>query len=242
MKTVMIIGGTDSSGGAGLTRDIFVARALGFEVLPIVTAVTAQSHDKLFETQMMPAEMVTQQVRAALAATSPSAIKIGMLGSSEIAEAVAHAIREQPCPMVIDPVLKSSSGGQLFSGDLPQGLLSQAALLTPNLPEAAILTGRPLASTEAGITAQAEWFLALGARAVLIKGGHATGATSTDYLFSASERHVLAAPRLKANKRGTGCALATAIACHLADGAGLYQACQGGKDFIQGWLSEAAGN
>ncbi len=241
MKTIMTIGGSDSSGGAGLTRDAFVSHRLGCEVLPIVTAVTAQSHEKLFEAQVMPAGLVAHQIRAALATTKPAAIKIGMLGKAEIAEAVADAIRALDCPLVLDPVLKSTSGGSLFSGQLPQGLLSQAALVTPNLPEAAALSGRPEAHTDDEIAAQAAWFFAQGTKAVLIKGGHGAGDTSADHLFSASDRHILAAPRLSTSRRGTGCALATAIACHLAEGGDLYRACVMAKEFIQGWLGEAVG-
>ncbi|WP_347536167.1 hydroxymethylpyrimidine/phosphomethylpyrimidine kinase [Roseovarius sp. CAU 1744] len=240
MKTIMIVGGTDSSGGAGLTRDALVARTFGFDVLPIVTAVTAQSNEKLFSTQVMPADLVVRQIQTALTTTDPAAIKIGMLGNSGIAEAVAHEIRGRSCPLVVDPVLRSSSGGELMSGRFPRRLVSQARLITPNLPESAALAGCALANTDAQIATQAAWFLSQGAEAVLIKGGHATGETSADHLFSGSERHVLATPRFETTLRGTGCALATAIACGLAEGYDLYPACLMAKKFIHGWFREAA--
>ncbi|WP_209000427.1 bifunctional hydroxymethylpyrimidine kinase/phosphomethylpyrimidine kinase [Labrenzia sp. DG1229] len=160
----MIIGGTDSSGGAGLTRDAFVAQKFGCEVLPIVTAVTAQSNDMVFDTRLMPTELIASQIEAALATTNPSAIKIGMLGNEEIADAVGLAIRRQSCPIVLDPVLNSSSGRQLMSGQFPRTLLSQAHLITPNLLEAAALSGSRLAETDTQIPAQAEWFLSQGAQ------------------------------------------------------------------------------
>ncbi len=242
MKAVMIIGGTDSSGGAGLTRDAFVAHKFGCAVLPIVTAVTAQSSDRVFDTQLMPSGLIASQIKAALATASASAIKIGMLGSEEIAEAVSIAIQGQSCPLVVDPVLKSSSGQQLMSGQFPGTLLSQAHLVTPNLPEAAALSGLPLAETDAQIAAQAEWFLSRRAQAVLIKGGHASGETSTDHLFFTAEQHVLEAPRLEAEmRRGTGCTLATAIACGLAQGNDLHLACNTAKTFISNCLRGAAG-
>lgn len=240
MNAIMIIGGTDSSGGAGLMRDTYVAHKFGCNVLPVVTAVTAQSNEKLFETRIMPTELIASQVHAALATAAPAAIKVGMLGNSEAAEAVAHAIQGQRCPVVIDPVLKSSSGRQLMSGQFPRMLLAQAHLITPNLPEAAVLSGYPFAQSDARIATQADWFLSQGVQAVLIKGGHASGKTATDHLFTASETHILKAPRLQASVRGTGCALATAIACSLAQGNDLYLACKIAKMFVHDSLREAA--
>ncbi len=240
MKPVMIIGGTDSSGGAGLTRDAFVAQRFGCQVLPIVTAVTAQSNDMVFDTRLMPTELIISQIEAALATTNPAAIKIGMLGNEETADTVSHAIRGQSCPLVLDPVLKSSSGRQLMSGQFPGSLLSRAHLVTPNLLEAAALSGQPLAETDTQIAIQAEWFLSHGAQAVLIKGGHGSGDTSADHLFAVSEQHILTAPRLEATTmRGTGCALATAIACGLAQGNGLHLACKVAKTFVHDCLRKA---
>ena len=240
MKKIMIIGGTDSSGGAGLTRDTSTARSLGFDVMPVVTAVTAQTNARVRGAKVMPADFVAMQIEAALAADDPAAIKIGMLGTGEIAKTVARAISDLSIPVVIDPVLKSSSGGQLMSGQLPRQLLSRACLVTPNLPEAAALADRPMAATDDQIAAQAEWFLAEGARAVLIKGGHAKGDTAIDHLFEPFGKHVFRAPRLETSMRGTGCALATAIACALAEGRDLPLACQQAKAFVHGKLCQAS--
>ncbi len=240
MKKIMIIGGTDSSGGAGLTRDAFTARALGFDVLPIVTAVTVQTNAKMIDLHLTPPELVAAQIKAALATDRPAAIKIGMLGSEEIAITVANALSEQSCPLVIDPVLKSSSGGHLMNGQLPRKLQSLARLITPNLPEAGALSGQPTAATNAEITAQAKSILAQGAQAVLIKGGHGEGEISADHLFDGVEKHILKSPRLHATLRGTGCALATAIACHLADKRELSSACRMAKDFVHNAIRDAA--
>ena len=240
MTPVMTIGGTDSSGGAGLTRDAWVAHKLGCQVLPVVTAVTAQSDDTVFETQFISTQLITRQIKAALATTAPAAIKIGMLGNADIAAAVGNAIQGQSCPVVLDPVLKSSSGRRLMSGQFPATLLSQAGLVTPNLPEAAALSGYPQARTDDQITAQAEWFLAQGAQAVLIKGGHASGAIAADHLFTGTAQHALVATRIEgAAMRGTGCALATAIACGLAQGNNLLMACRTAKSFVHDCLATA---
>ncbi|RLK08049.1 bifunctional hydroxymethylpyrimidine kinase/phosphomethylpyrimidine kinase [Ruegeria conchae] len=240
MKPIMIIGGTDSSGGAGLIRDAWVAQKLGCQVLPIVTAVTAQSDDMVFNTQLISTEMLASQIKAALATTAPAAIKIGMLGNEEIANAVGNAIHRQSCPIVLDPVLKASSGRQLMSGQFPRTLLSQAQLVTPNLLEAAALSGYPVAETDDQIAAQADWFLSQGAQAVLIKGGHASGETSDDHLYTLTEQNILTAPRLEvATMRGTGCAMATAIACGLIQWNDLILACKRAKSFVHNYLREA---
>lgn len=240
MRKILIIGGTDSSGGAGLTRDADVARALGFEVAPVVTAVTAQSDARVYGVQLMPVDFVKMQIEAALAAHDPVAIKIGMLGTREIAEAVAGALTGSARPVVIDPVLKSSSGGALMAAGVPRQLMSQATLITPNLPEAAALTGQPVARTHDQLAAQARWLMAEGAGAVLIKGGHAEGARATDHLFTEAKRTDLHALRLGAAMRGTGCAMATAIACHCGDGQDLAVACENAKQLVYRLLCERA--
>lgn len=237
MSRLLIIGGTDSSGGAGLSRDARIAHALGHEVMPVVTAVTAQSDGRVFGVHPLPADLVALQIRAALASHKPGAIKIGMLSSSDIALAVAMALSNVPCPVVIDPVLRASSGGVLMSGALPDRLLARASVITPNLPEAAALTGLPLAQTDRQIAAQAGWFHTQGAQAVLIKGGHAGGATATDHLFHAGQTYQFHAPRLTGSQRGTGCALATAIACHLSNDHDTPTACAKAKAVIHGWMA-----
>lgn len=240
MNAVMIIGGTDSSGGAGLTRDANVARELGFDVLPVVTAVTAQSNDAMYAALTVPPDLVAQQIQAALATTPPNAIKIGMLGSHNIAETVAAELAGLSCPIIIDPVLKSSSGGQLMSGQLPASLIALASLITPNLIEAAALSNHSVGDGDRQIEASAKWFLAQGVKAVLIKGGHGTGQTSDDYLITETKTQIFSAPRYEATLRGTGCALATAIACHLAEQGDLYAACRDAKAMVHDWLLAAS--
>lgn len=232
MKKIMIIGGTDSSGGAGVTRDAFVAHRLGYELAPVVTAVTAQSNSKLYQSEIMPPVLVRGQIEAGFQVHRPDALKIGMLGSREIAETVADAILGYAGPVVLDPVVKSSSGGVLLSGNLPRSLLERTTLITPNLTEAAALTQSAIAMSEQALDRQAQWFLEMGVGAVLLKGGHAHGETCTDYLFERGNKSAFPAPRLNAETRGTGCALATAIACHLAEGMELARACAMSKELV----------
>lgn len=232
MTVILAIGGTDSSGGAGLTRDTAMAAELGVTVRPVVTAVTVQTDEAVLGVHPCPLEAVADQIRAALAtAPAPRAVKIGMLGSAAVAEAVTAALPAD-LPAVLDPVLKASSGGTLMDADGFGTLLRRAALVTPNLAELEVLAGigGPLETQAAALLGQ-------GAQAVLVKGGHGTGTKSTDLLFTPQRsvrRHT--AQRLPVAKRGTGCSLATAIACHLARGADLDSACGQAKLSVHRWL------
>ena len=244
MKNLLIIAATDSSGGAGLTRDIAVATALGYNVKPVVAAVTAQT-DKAFECkQLLSPEMISAQITAAFANTAPIAIKIGMLGSAEIVTAIINSLPCNTIPIVIDPVLKSSSGGKLFSGDMLSNenidkLFQRATLLTPNLEEAAALTQTSKANTSEKIVTQAMQLLNKGSDAVLIKGGHGEGANCIDLLATPTEQHYFSTPRIPKKLRGTGCSLATAITCYLASGYPLKDACYFAKQNIQKWFQQS---
>ncbi|MFW8594678.1 bifunctional hydroxymethylpyrimidine kinase/phosphomethylpyrimidine kinase [Cribrihabitans neustonicus] len=233
MTAILAAGGTDSSGGAGLTRDAAMAAALDVSLRPVVTAVTAQTDCAVEAVYPAAPEEVAAQALAALAtAPGPRAVKTGMIGSPALAAALA-AVLPLEIPLVLDPVLKASSGGDLMPADGFNGLLQRAALITPNLPELAELSGRG-----GSMEAQVETLLAEGVQAILVKGGHGAGRDSTDHLFTASgEEHVFAAPRLAVSRRGTGCSLATAIACHLAKGETLAEACRAAKSAVRRWLA-----
>ncbi|WP_282158392.1 bifunctional hydroxymethylpyrimidine kinase/phosphomethylpyrimidine kinase [Shimia thalassica] len=233
MTQIMIIGGTDSSGGAGLTRDTATAHALGVSVLPVVTAVTAQTDRAVVDMALMPPDLIAAQISAGFAGGRPSRVKIGMLGTRAIALVVAEALADCRVPVVLDPVLASTSGKSLLAGMLPEALIERADLITPNLVEAARLTGKG----DAGISDQASALLDRGAGAVLIKGGHGQGRDAVDHLFDQQGHYTFTAPRLAKGKRGTGCTLATAIACSLAQGKALDVACGEAKSFVHGWLS-----
>jgi hydroxymethylpyrimidine/phosphomethylpyrimidine kinase len=246
VTTVLVIAGTDSSGGAGLTRDVATLTHLGVEAQCAVTAVTAQTDRAVTAVELLPPLLVQQQIRAALAARRAGAIKIGMLGAKAIVEAVAEVIPpREHVPLVLDPVLAASSGGALLETEgraaLAALLLPRATVLTPNLPEAAALLGVAPAASAAEIIGQGRALCARGAAAVLMKGGHAGGALATDWLVGPAGRVCeFNAPRLTAARRGTGCALASAIAAGLAAHLSLEAACQRAKEHVTELLRQPA--
>ena len=234
---ILVIAGTDSSGGAGLTRDTAMAMQLGCRVAPVVTAVTAQTSAALIWTQPVPVQGIEAQMTAALREAPVQAVKIGMLGSTEAAIVVAGLL-PPGVPVVLDPVLKTSSGGQLGDRETLAPLLERTTLLTPNLMESAALSGCPETGTLPGLKHQAQALLATGPQAVLIKGGHGNGDVSTDHLFQHGRHWAYHAPRLQRGSRGTGCSPATAIACHLGWRLPLQDACQQAKTTVTDWLQE----
>jgi hydroxymethylpyrimidine/phosphomethylpyrimidine kinase len=236
---VIVIGGTDSSGGAGLSRDIATLTELECEARPVITAVTAQTDQAVHAVTAISANHVAQQLSSALAAGHASAIKTGMLHSGDTVVAIAEVLADfATVPLVIDPVLVSSSGTPLLNPDgiaaIKTHLLPLCTLATPNLSEAWMLTGSE------HLEQQAEALLELGTAAVLIKGGHGDGVMSVDRLFqSGLPAAELTAPRLNASLRGTGCMLASAIAAHLGRGNSREQACSMAKDFVGHKLQQA---
>jgi hydroxymethylpyrimidine/phosphomethylpyrimidine kinase len=239
MSRILVIAGTDSSGGAGLSRDIAMAESLDCRVSPVVTAVTVQTNTALIASHPVPPEIIAAQIQAAFDAPgeTPKAVKIGMIGTPE---AALHVLRALPTdvPVVLDPVLKSSSGGVLMTLETLAPLLPRITLLTPNLEESARLSNRTPSQDIGALAEQAQILLATGPGAVLIKGGHATGEKSLDHLFWRSGHKVYSAPRLAGSKRGTGCSLATAITCGLAQGEPLQQACASAKIRLGQWLAK----
>jgi hydroxymethylpyrimidine/phosphomethylpyrimidine kinase len=243
VNAVLVIGGTDSSGGAGLARDLRTLSELDTPALCAVTAVTAQTDQALRAACVMAPALVRAQVEAAFATCAIGAVKIGMLANAAIVHAVADALAPHPeVAVVLDPVLLSTSGAQLLEEGgrraLMERLLGSVALLTPNIPEAAALLQCAAAGSEAQALGQAQQLLARGARAVLLKGGHAGGRESVDLLLSPRGLERLSAPRLAATLRGTGCALASAIAAHLAQGVPLSLACTRAKAYVGALLQQ----
>ncbi len=246
MTAVLVIAGTDSSGGAGLTRDVATLERFGFEALAAVTAVTAQTDREVTAVELLPAQLVRAQIHAALATGRAAAIKIGMLGAEAIVEAVAAAIPPRELlPLVLDPVLAATSGGALLDAGgraaLSALLLPRATLLTPNLPEAAALLGAAPAASAEEIIGQGRALCALGPSAVLMKGGHAAGAWASDWLVSGDGNvREFTVPRLAGGRRGTGCALASGIAAGLAAGLSLGAACERAKQHVTSLLQPVA--
>ncbi|WP_335946167.1 hydroxymethylpyrimidine/phosphomethylpyrimidine kinase [Salipiger bermudensis] len=228
---VLCIGGIDSSGGAGLLRDAATLAAMGLESCAAVTAVTAQSDAAVREVQFMPPALVASQIAAACEGPV-DAVKIGMLGHAALVDAVASALPDRP--LVLDPVLVSTSGRSLLDDDgiaaLLGRLVPRATVMTPNLPELDALAAALGASSEKAIGLLQD----KGCRALLVKGGHdATPEVATDRLYRASapvaEFH---APRLDGTLRGTGCQLASAIAGGLAQRLDIERAVQNAKHML----------
>jgi hydroxymethylpyrimidine/phosphomethylpyrimidine kinase len=241
---VLVIAGSDSSGGAGLLRDAQTLSEFNVDMLCAITAVTAQTDDRVDATCYVPPDLVAQQVSNALKSGQISAIKIGMLGTRAIVDAVVRALPPRELiPIVLDPVLASSSGVPLLDSDgiaaLRNRLLARSTLVTPNLIEAAALLGETVATTEARMVEQAERILSMGPTAVLLKGGHATCKESVDVLLIRGAPTLrLSAERVDVHLRGTGCALSSAIAAGLARGFVLAPACECGKQYVLGKLRE----
>jgi hydroxymethylpyrimidine/phosphomethylpyrimidine kinase len=232
---VLVIAGSDSSGGAGIARDIETIAAFGLRTCVTVTAVTVQTNEAVRGIEFMPPDLVAAQMHAAFDSNHVTAIKIGMLGTNATAEAVASVLCKHPSvPAVLDPVLVASSGFALTDASaveaLKRALLSLCSIITPNLPEMAMLAGTQMAEDEADLLRQGRLLLNEGAPAVLVKGGHASGYHSTDLLLSPGRTPVrFKAPRLNARMRGTGCMLASAIAANLALGVSLEESARKAK-------------
>jgi hydroxymethylpyrimidine/phosphomethylpyrimidine kinase len=235
---VLVVAGSDSSGGAGIARDVATVSHFGVRASLAVTAVTAQTHAAVIAVETMPAALVAAQMRAALDANPIAAIKIGMLAGVEIVEAVADILaRHEAIPVVLDPVLASTSGARLLSDAgidcLRKRLLPVSSLVTPNIPELGILTNAGIACSDIEIVDQVARLFDNGSASVLVKGGHAEGPQSIDTLYAKGEPpwH-FASPRRKVTLRGTGCMLSSAIAAHLAFGHDLREAISRAKTFM----------
>jgi hydroxymethylpyrimidine/phosphomethylpyrimidine kinase len=245
VKRVLLIAGSDSSGGAGLTRDAATLALFGVEAACALTAVTAQTHTRLTAMHALPASLVRAQIEAALGSGPIAAVKIGMLASGDIALAVAASLPpRQEVPIVLDPVLASSSGSALLDEEgcrvLREELLGRITLLTPNIPEAARLLGEAPAGSEAELLRQGQRLLALGPAAVLVKGGHGGGSEAVDLLVQPGHPVCsLRAPRAAGTQRGTGCTLSAAIAAGLALGLDLGAACTRAKQHLTERLHSA---
>jgi hydroxymethylpyrimidine/phosphomethylpyrimidine kinase len=242
VTAVLVIGASDSSGGAGLTCDVQVLAHFGCDVLCAVTAVTAQTDAQVAAIHIVPAHVVGAQIGAAFEGRRVAAIKIGMLGTAATVQAVTRSLPPRTLvPLVLDPVLASSSGTALLDAPgldaLRTLLLPRTTLLTPNIPEAALLLGEASATTLDEMQRQARALLDLGPTAVLLKGGHALSDTAVDVVvISGGSVRLLSAPRVAGTRRGTGCALAAAIAAGLAQGLLLEAACEQGKRYVTGLL------
>lgn len=243
---VLSIAGSDSGGGAGIQADLKTFAALGCYGMTAITAITAQNTQGVRAIHGVPPEMLRAQIDAVVEDIGVDAVKIGMLHSPEIVAVVADAVRRHRLPhVVLDPVMVATSGDRLMADDtvgvLVRELFPLAEVITPNLDEAALLLGHAIGGP-AALDAAARELLALGAPAVLLKGGHLAGDAVIDVLIETGGRLTrLEAPRIATrNGHGTGCTLSSAIAAHLALGLPLAQAVKEARAYILGAIAAGA--
>jgi len=234
----LTIAGSDSSGGAGIQADLKTFAALGVYGASAITALTAQNTRGVAAIHDVPPDFITAQIDAVFSDLAVGAVKIGMLARTGVIEAVAAALdRWKANNIVLDPVMVATSGDRLLAPDaidaLKRILIPRARVVTPNLPEAAALLDTGIAADEREMEAQAAGILALGAQAVLIKGGHGADAMSVDLLFDGPTVTRYAAKRIPThNTHGTGCTLSSAIAAGLAKGQELAHAARIAKAYV----------
>jgi hydroxymethylpyrimidine/phosphomethylpyrimidine kinase len=239
------IAGSDSSGGAGIQADLKTFSALGVYGASVIAALTAQNTRGVSAIHNVPPDFITAKIDAVFSDLAVDAVKVGMLSTPAAIEVVAEGLdRHGQANVVLDPVMVAATGARLLVPEavetLKRRLFPRARLITPNLPEAAALLDAEVATSEAEMRAQADRLLALGAQAVLIKGGHGSGAESVDLLATPAGVARFAASRIATeNTHGSGCTLSAAIAAGLAKGAALADAVGAAKDFISRAIAAA---
>jgi hydroxymethylpyrimidine/phosphomethylpyrimidine kinase len=243
VRTAMTIAGSDSGGGAGIQADLKTFSALGVFGTSAITAITAQNTCGVTAVLELPTDIIAAQIDAVVTDIGADAVKTGMIASSEIIRVVAAKVREhQLSTLVVDPVMVATSGDRLLREEavdaLRAELLPLATVTTPNLPEAEVLTGRAVTSLEQ-MREAARQIVGLGARSVLVKGGHLTG-DAVDIFYDGQQFLELLAPRINTTStHGTGCTLASAIAALLARGEPLDAAIRGAKAYVTAAIEHA---
>ena len=245
MRCVLTIAGSDSGGGAGIQADLKTFAALGLYGASAVTAITAQNPVAVTAIHEVPLGVIAAQIDAVLEDLRPDAVKVGMLSSPEIVALVAEKLaRAAIGAVVVDPVMVAKSGDRLLRPEAVEALrtrlLPLAGVLTPNLPEAEVLLGRPVA-TAAEQEQAARDIAALGPRAVVVKGGHRAG-PAVDVLFDGRRVYEYRAERIETTStHGTGCTFSAAIAAYLALGLALPEAVGEAKRYLDGAIRQAPG-
>ena len=244
---VLIVAGSDSGGGAGIQADIKTVAMLDAYAATAITALTAQNTEGVFGVLPIPSEFVRRQIEVVLDDIGADAIKTGMLHDVAVIETIAAVLQERASaiPLVVDPVMVAKGGARLIDPAaveaLKQLLIARAEIATPNLPEAEILCGATIGNL-AQMRAAGETLLALGCRAVLVKGGHLSGETVSDVLVTAGGARVWESPRIATrHTHGTGCTLASAIAASLAQGQDIENAVDRARTYVQRAIAGAPG-
>ncbi|MCU0942288.1 MAG: bifunctional hydroxymethylpyrimidine kinase/phosphomethylpyrimidine kinase [Hydrogenophaga sp.] len=243
---VLSIAGSDSGGGAGIQADLKTFEALGCFGMTAITAITAQNTCGVRAIHALPPSILAEQIDAVVEDIGVDAVKIGMLHDPAVVRVVAQAIhRHRLDRVVLDPVMVATSGDRLIADDtqavLVTELFPRASVITPNLDEAGWLIGKPIGSAQE-LEAAARQLQAMGARAVLLKGGHLAGPVLTDLLIEGDAVTRWEGARIEStNTHGTGCTLSSAIACGLARGLLLRDAVAMARDYVRGALQASAG-
>ncbi|WP_428514056.1 bifunctional hydroxymethylpyrimidine kinase/phosphomethylpyrimidine kinase [Roseovarius sp.] len=235
IANILSIAGSDPSGGAGVQADLKAISANGAYGMAALTALTAQNTRGVQGVHMVPPDFVADQVRVVAEDVRIDAVKIGMIATAAIARAVADALPD--VPVVLDPVMVAKGGASLLAEDavaaLRESLVPKAAVITPNLPEAAVLLGCDEAVTRDAMAEQAQALRALGCDAVLLKGGHLEGEDSPDVLADADGVHWFEGARMATrNTHGTGCTLSATLAARIGQGAALPEAVRAAKAYV----------
>jgi hydroxymethylpyrimidine/phosphomethylpyrimidine kinase len=244
---VLIIAGSDSGGGAGIQADIKSVTALGGYAATAITAITVQNTLGVLAVHDVPLDIIKGQIEAVLSDIGADVVKTGMLSVAPVIDLVVDTLsaRGKDIPLVVDPVMVAKGGAALLDpgavSALKSRLLPMAALVTPNAPEAEALTGLSVQST-ADMVVAAQKIAELGPKAVLLKGGHIEGATITDLLYVNGASEFFVSPRIKsASTHGTGCTLASSIACGLAQGMSLRDAVTMARAYVFRAIATAPG-
>jgi len=233
----LTIAGSDSGGGAGIQADLKTFAAFRVYGTSVITAVTAQNTLSVDAVQEINGDVIAKQIDAVMSDIGAHAVKTGMLSSTEIIEIVSAGIRQHGITnLVVDPVMIAASGARLLREDanaaLKIELIPLSLVVTPNIPEAEVLTGKKI-EDQAAVETAAREVHDLGAKFVIIKGGHASGEQSIDVLFDGAEFHEFSARRMDTqNTHGTGCTFSSAIASGLAKGDDVFAAVQAAKEYV----------
>ena len=239
-RVVLSIAGSDSSGGAGIQADLKTLSALGVYGAAAITAITAQNTLGVRSQLSLPPEMVYEQIVSVMDDLSPSAVKIGMLSNSEIVVAVAEALSTYSRPIILDPVIVSTSNHRLLSVEaeeiVKQRLLPMTTLITPNIPEMVALANMPIYTYEDKVCATERLF-SYGVKSILLKGGHEIGDTKSDILFTNTPTGIKTTLFTSGtiptrNTHGTGCTLSSAITAYIARGSDVEEATAKAKEFV----------
>ena len=246
IPNLLSIAGSDPSGGAGIQADLKTFAALGGYGMAAITALTAQNTRGVTAVHVPPPDFVAAEIDAIFADIRVDAVKLGMLADAPVVQAVAACLAAHDARnIVLDPVLVATSGDSLGAPGVVEALLGHllpmATVITPNLPEAARLAGRPVPADLDAMREIARALVAAGARAVLVKGGHLGGADAVDVLFDGETMRAFSAPRIATtNTHGTGCTLSSAIATFLARGFALPAAVEAAKAYLTEALHRSA--